>query len=152
MLSSILEAHPMKAASLYLRRGKVFVESNSRTTSGFWIVTGPVRVFDEADIAGVGEALRMALENSRRGVETPGPGEDLTGPMRAAADVKTWSAFVKEARSVDATLTDGVVTLTPYRRVDRIGNYVPISEKARTVRLLSDELGREIAESFRDAS
>jgi hypothetical protein len=141
----------MKAASIYLRRGKFFVDTESRTTAGFWIATGPVRVLNESDSAGVSEALKSALEASTTGVDTPSPGEDLTGPMLAAAGLKSWGSFVKDAKCVGATLADGVITLTPDRKVDELGNYVPISEKARTVRASSSELGSAIIESFRDA-
>lgn len=136
----------MKRASIHHRRGKYYVETESRTKSGLWIGVGPVHVVDAGEHLALCDNLRSAIEASKTGLPTPPPHEDLTGPLRAA-----WRAFVKDATCIDAALDDGLVTLTPYRRIDRVGNYVPISEKKQTVRFSSDELAAVVLRVFEDA-
>jgi hypothetical protein len=72
--------------------------------------------------------------------------------MLKAAGLKTWRTFVRDATCVSANLDNGIVTITPYRRVDRTGNYVPIPEKQREVRLASEDLGDAVMLAFEDAN
>ncbi|MBL8546320.1 MAG: hypothetical protein JNL81_07635 [Hyphomonadaceae bacterium] len=140
-----------KAASIHLRRGKFYVDTESRTKAGIWVGVGAVQIVDEGNDIALAEALRSALEASQHGIPTPPPDDDLTISILEAAGVKTWRAFVRDATCVDAKLSDGRVTLTPYRKVDRAGNYVPIPEKAQTIRLASEELGTIVRSVFDDA-
>lgn len=140
-----------KAATIYLRHHKYYVDSDWKTVAGFWICSGHVQVAEEGDVKGIATALRLALDSSKDGVPTPGPDKDLAGPLLSAARVRTWRTFAREATYVGATLEDGLVTLTPGQKADTAGNYVPLSEKVRTVRYASDDLGQAVIEAFNDA-
>lgn len=141
-----------KCASLHLRDGRVFISASSRTKDGFWIDTGAIRIAESDDLDAVTEGTRSALNNSRHGVPTPSPGEDLTGPMLAAAGVKSWRTFVSRAKVVDVCSSDGLAIITPYKKVTSNGNYEPQTEKSRTCRVASVDLGATILEAFVDAS
>lgn len=139
-----------KLATIYLRKSKLLIASSSKTISGFWVAEGPVQVVDEGDAFAIAAALRIAFERSRSRVPVPNSFSEPIAPLLEAAGVKSWRSFVKDAKSIGASLFDGTITLTPKQRIDRAGNYIPISEKARTVSSNGD-LGATVAETFADA-
>ncbi len=98
------------------------------TDAGYWVDVGRVRVVDEHDGSAIDEAVREALGRSGGKIAAPPLSVDLTEEIRALAGVKTWGAFVKGTKYVSVYAAGNTVRLTPYRRVDRLGNLEPISE------------------------
>lgn len=141
-----------KLASIYLRDGKLYVSASSRTKSGIWIGIGEIQVVNADDVEAISEAVRAALENSRHGLETPPPYEDLTVPLRDAAKVKSWGTFVNRAKHVVVSSSDGEATVTPYRKVTARGNYEALNEKKRACRVSSENFGATIVEALGDAT
>lgn len=141
-----------KCASVYLRDRKLFISSSSRTTEGIWIDTGPVHVVEADDVNQIAKAARLALENSKHGISAPPPGEELTGAVLEAASTKSWRTFVSRATMLDVCVSDGLATVTPYRKFSARGNYEPQTEKSRTCRVGSAEFGTTILSTFDDAN
>ena len=139
----------MKRAAIFLRRGELFFDSESQTHDTFWVGTGDVFTSDVDNVDLIASSLRSALEGSRIGVKTPPPSADLSGPLLAAAKVKTWSAFTRGAKCVSAALANGIVTLTPQRRIQT--GYTDIVEKERSVRVNSETLGQAVLDAMADA-
>jgi hypothetical protein len=137
---------------MYLRRGTYYVDSESLTVSGLWISTGDVRIVERGDADALAGALRAMMELSKEHVPNPQPGKRLAERLLAAAKLKTWKSFARETVCVGATHDNGWITLTPNRAVDVVGNYVPLSQKSRSVRYASEELGQTILEAFSDAA
>jgi hypothetical protein len=140
-----------KRASIYYRQSKLFIQADSRTQSGIWVGDGPVDVLEEHSEA-VADAVQTALQYSRHGVPTPRPSEDLTVETRKLAGVKSWRTFVKNATLLCAALDGEQLTLTPYRRVDRAGNYVPQPERALKLSAHDAGLGKVILELLRHST
>jgi hypothetical protein len=47
----------MRAATIYERKGRLYIHSSSQTTAGVWIINAPVLAVDKKDIGEVGRAL-----------------------------------------------------------------------------------------------
>jgi hypothetical protein len=140
----------MKRASIFLRRGELFFDSESQTLDRFWVSTDEVLAVRVEDLDGIASGLKDALQKSRLGVKTPPPSTDLTGSLLAAAKVKTWSAFTRGAKCVSASLENGVVSLTPNRRIQ--ASYEEIRGKDRAISLHSETLGQAVLDAMADAT
>jgi hypothetical protein len=117
----------MKLATIYERKGKVYVHSSSRTTAGIWIINAPVLAVDASDMAGVGSAVRRCLAASREGVPHPQSFERLFDPVLILAGVKSFNTFVKSAKCVEAEARDDAsLTLTPTRNEGVDGGFAPL--------------------------
>ena len=129
----------MKAATIYERKGMLYVHSSSKTTAGIWMITPPVLAVVKHDTAGVGRAIRECLSASREGVPHPKVFTDLFTPVLNLAGVKSIGTFGKLAKCVEAEMDDGArVTLTPTRNGGSREGFVPLPDKA-LVALNSDE-------------
>jgi hypothetical protein len=140
----------MKRAAIFLRQGELFFDTESQTKDTLWVSTEDVLTCDVEDLDRIASSLRSALDRSRTGVETPRPSADLTGPLLAAAKVKSWSTFIRGAKCVSAGLEDGLITLTPQRRMQ--ASYADVFEKERTIRLYSESLGQAVLDAMADAT
>lgn len=71
----------MKSAYALLRKGKIFIQSYLKSTSGLWIASGPVYVSDEDHLDDLGANVRDALAHStipmRRGLMRLAPTHKL---------------------------------------------------------------------------
>ncbi len=129
----------MKLATLYERKGKVFVHSASRTTAGVWIINAPVLAIDLQNIAAIGDAVRKCLAASREGVPHPQVFANVFEPVLLLAGVKSFSTFMKSAKCVEAEARDDAsVTLIPMRNEGGEGGFTPLSNTAEAA-LDSDE-------------
>lgn len=85
----------MKMASVYLRKGILYLHANSQTSVGAWISAPPFLSvgWGDPDVsAKVNGAVSRVLEESRQGV--PHPTEwDLGGPLYQLAGVRSWGEF-----------------------------------------------------------
>ena len=109
-------------------------------------------MIDADDMEAIAKATRIALEDSRHGLPTPLPGEDLTGSLLEAANLKSWRTFVRRAKLVDVCSSDGLATITPFKRVTAHGHYEPYAEGSRTCRVESADFGAAIMAAFDDAA
>ena len=48
----------MRAATIYERKGKLYVHSSSKTTAGVWVINAPVLAVEKEDTSEVGRAVR----------------------------------------------------------------------------------------------
>jgi hypothetical protein len=108
----------MKMATVYLRRGRIFVHASSRTTEGVWISSEPYETLaitcsDEE----LGAIAKVALENSRGGVPHPRDWKTLLEKFLQQAGVKSWSTFVKGATCADIKDNGEHITVTPMKNL-----------------------------------
>lgn len=119
----------MKGAAVY-RKGDVWYFCPfSRTTAGFWVGCEPLLRVQEADSqAAKGEAALAALNASQEAAATPPPEADLTAPLLRLAQVKSWSAFMKNACSLELEAKGAQMTIIPCRNLGPKGGFESIPE------------------------
>jgi hypothetical protein len=61
----------MATAFAVLRKGKVFIQGNSKNTTGLWIADGEVRVAELDDTKALGAHILAALASSRYDLPHP---------------------------------------------------------------------------------
>lgn len=136
----------MKRATLYERKGKVFVHSSSRTTAGVWIINAPVLAVDVQDLKGIGDAVRKCLAASREGVQHPQSFTKLFDPVLSLAGVKSFNTFVKSAKCVEAEArTDASLTLIPTRNEGADGGFAPLPNTAEAALDSDEAVGAAVA-------
>ncbi|MBB3981764.1 hypothetical protein GGR44_001423 [Sphingobium fontiphilum] len=129
----------MKAATIYERKGKLYVHSSSKTTAGVWVINPPVLAVEKEDKGEVGRAVRECLAASREGVPHPRSFTNLFDPVLDLAGVKSFGTFVNSAKCVEVETTDdAAVTLIPTRNEGVDDGFAPLPNKMEAA-LGSDE-------------
>jgi hypothetical protein len=132
----------MKAATLYERKGKLYVHSSSRTTAGVWIINVPPLTVDRARVGDIGRSIRECLEASREGVPHPEVFTNLFDSVLDLAGVKSFATFVKSAKCVEIEMVDGeAVVLIPTRNEGAEDGFVPLPNKMEVPLGSDDALG-----------
>jgi hypothetical protein len=137
-----------KLASIYLRKGKIFISASHKTEAGFWIADDQSVVVENSDESGICEAVGAALARSKHDVPTPPRDANLVRPLLAAANVSSWSTFAKLAKYVNVHLGDGELEITPYRNMGGSDGFEPITESAVMLPEGSSDLGNAILTAF----
>jgi hypothetical protein len=140
----------MQHASAYEWHGRIFLHSDSKTTSGVWVGGEPVLAADPRDPAELGRAILLALAGSKQGVPHPSIWDDLSAPLIKFAGAKSYRAFVGSARCVSIELKDNRVTFRPYRNLGPRDGYRSIKGKDRTSLANDSELGAALISAFQD--
>jgi hypothetical protein len=106
----------MKRASIYERKGKIYVRSSSQTTTGLWMGNAHALAVDGEDISAIGSAIRECLMASRENIAHPSSFTNIFNPTLKLAGVRSYSAFAKLAKLVQvSTCDDKVITFTPMK-------------------------------------
>lgn len=124
-----------RAAGVYRVRRRLIVCSDWQTDTGLWLQREPVALPDNSEVATLGEAVLAALANSRSGVPHP-PRSDWKAqfaPFLDAARVKSWQAFMADARYVAVRDEDGALTFEPQRNEGANGGFEAIEEMTETL-------------------
>ena len=95
------ESEMSKLATIYQRKGLLFVVASHKTQAGFWVADTETQVVDSTDKDDLQRAIVSALARSREGVPTPARDANLTASLLDAAKVSSWSTFAKLAKCVD---------------------------------------------------
>ncbi len=117
-----------KLATIYQRKGSLFVSASHKTEAGFWVADAEVKIVDPADEFGLKKAIDNALARSLEGVPTPARDANLTASLLNAANVSSWDTFSKMAKCVDVFATESLFEITPYQSVGGSGGYKPMTE------------------------
>ena len=141
----------MESAEAYRRENGLFIHSDSRSTTGLWVIAEPfIRLTVDEDPAAVGRAIVKALSASRDGVPHPPPSGELFSPMLLLAEVPSWEDFVKEALSVSVGRDDGWLTFSPSRYEPSDDSFLPT--KGRDMRIPDtaspEDIGKALNEAF----
>lgn len=133
----------MKVATIYERKGKLYLHSSSKTTAGVWVINAPVLAVDKEDAGEVGRSIKECLAASGEGVPHPRSFTNLFDPVLDLAGVKSFGTFVKSAKCVGVEMSDGAsVMLVPTRNEGFQGGFTPLPNRTEAA-LGSDEvLGR----------
>lgn len=117
-----------KLATIYQRKGLLFVSASHETEAGFWVADTEVEIVDPIDEQGLEKAIVNALARSREGVPTPARDANHITSLLKAANVSSWSTFAKLAKSVDVFAKEGELEITPYRNMGGSEGFEPMTE------------------------
>lgn len=132
----------MKAATIYERKGKLYVHSLSKTITGVWVINDPVLAVDQEEFGEVGRSIRACLAASREGIAHPKVFANLFNSVLDIAGVKSFSTFLKSAKCVEVEASDGaVVTLIPTRNEGIDDGFTPLSSRAEVTAGSDEALG-----------
>lgn len=142
----------MKRANLFRRKDLLFVDSLSQTTTGLWTGTALHSLMADCSDQEIGHAVRHALSASRIGVEHPNSKDwqAIESALWSASGVKSWSEFVRGARSVRVDQDGRVFSLTPLRNAGARQGFVAIGEKTfgLPVTTADEQLGEAVRRAF----
>lgn len=140
-----------KLASVYERKGKLYVSASHKTEAGFWVSDPSISVVDQGDEASVREVIVVALAASKNSITTPPRDADHISPLLEAARVSSWSTFSKLAKHVDIHLKDGVIEITPYKNMGGSDGFDPMTANVITIREGDSKLGSAVLEAIKIA-
>jgi hypothetical protein len=123
-----------KSASVYQRKGRIFVHAESETTAGVWILDGSCKsLLGQDDPVAVGTVVAQALESSRTGIAHPSSWGGLFDPVLREAGVRTWSTFVKGAQCLSVSRDDHGLNVVPMRNGGSSEGFAFMTELKRSL-------------------
>lgn len=138
----------MQAATAYLRRNRIFVHADARTTDGVWIFWPPVLSQDAVAGAALDSNILQALANSRDGVPHPTDWKSLADPLLQAAGVRSWDTFAHLAKCVEIETTENRIAFLPTRHGGTRDGFEPLPAQALNSPAAPGGLGRTLLAAF----
>jgi len=120
------------SAVAYFANGHVIIAPVVRTTTGLGLEIEPRSLGASPDINATGAALAAALASSKRIISHPSQDEwkGFFAPFQSAAGVRSYKAFMKEAKRVSVRVIDDHLKLTPQRNLGSKEGFEPIPDEA----------------------
>jgi len=130
----------VQSAVAYSANGKIIVGPVNRTTMGVGLEVDP-RVYLPI-VSDLALGIKHALAMSAKVVEHPSQGEwkGFFKPFLDAAGVRSYAAFMKDAKRVSICIVDGQIKITPQRNLGSRQGFEPVSDAAVLIPL-DDEQG-----------
>jgi hypothetical protein len=142
----------MKAASSYLKNGKIYIHPSSKTTAGVWILSEPVIVLDcKESSKNLGSAVIDALNSSKEQMPHPTTWKSIFDPILKLSGSKSWNNFVKSTRCVEIELDENIICFIPTLNQGEKEGFSQLSSKKISVNSLSvtyDKMGECLLEVF----
>ncbi|MBR7745284.1 hypothetical protein [Undibacterium baiyunense] len=114
----------MKLATVFLRKGKIYVQGYAETVTKLWVANGPVYVANFADShAEIGAKINAALLNSVCNLSHPSQDQwkAIQAPMLEAVGVGTWATLAKGTKAVGIQEDGYIIALTPSSEYSKNG-------------------------------
>jgi hypothetical protein len=137
-----------KLASIYERKGEIFVTAAHQTKAGFWIDDDRVVSLTQSTPEELGGAVELALALSRNDVPTPPPNQQIGKPLLEAAGVGSWATFMRLSKLVSISMDGDVLKATPYRNLGGRGGFEPQPDVAIQPPISASVLGETIMKIF----
>lgn len=134
--------------SVYQRRGKIYVQAQSRTTTGLLLVDGDVHVVDEDIPEGVlGETIVRSLGESRQ-IPHPKTTKGLLDPLLKAMGVRSWRSLIQGCWKADVAAGE-VIEVESSRNLGAREGFAPILPARQLPASVSAaELGRAVRDAL----
>lgn len=131
----------MKLAHVYRHKGSLYVRPFCQTTAGVWIGADcVVRLDPNASPLDKGEAVVEALDRSDQVIPHPTHWDNVEeDALLRLAGVKSWSTFMKTARSVGIELEGSIVRIEPARNLGPKEGFEPLRDKQIEVSISSPQ-------------
>lgn len=141
----------MKSATVYNRKSKYIIHAVSNTAAGVGIAARPFLVLEEdTSAADLGEAVMNALESARQGVPHPTDWPSVLRPLLDAAQVKSWSTFVRDTCSCEILDDGSSIKIYPTRNMGAQEGFQSIEAKPSLL-LPSKSTAESIGSAVREA-
>ena len=145
----------MRRATALLKKGKVYIQSYSKTTGGVWIAQAPVHVAGVDEVVQIEQYVREALMHSRQGIRHPEQSQEwkaIQAPMLEATGARSWGAMAKGTKVVSLACDNETrVTMTPAQNYGSEGG-ADCSEGRIHTELSADDIGEKLIAAFNVAS
>jgi hypothetical protein len=140
-----------KRAAAYLRKGKIYMHPDSRTTKGFWIACEPILVTSESEKT-LGEQVLQVLAKSTDGVPHPETlvNSDSWSVIKALvkeAGVRSYEAFADSAQCVGIELEEADVLFSPTLNGGRGRRFLYLKKEIRC-KPVEAEVAAALMEAF----
>jgi hypothetical protein len=138
-------------ATVFLRRGRLFIHSTSITTSGVGIATEPfIALSIDNDPEAIGMAVMEALNASHEKFPHPTNWKGILDPLLKAASCKTWHTFANKAECCELLRENDFLTIIPTHRRSEDDSFEHLASESVMLKHLSDdELGKCLLAHFR---
>jgi hypothetical protein len=120
----------MKHAGAYLRKGRIFLQADSRTTEAWLIAWGPAVVTDESD-KDLGAKTLWILSQSTENVPHPADLWNRPSELLKAAGARSHDAFSNGAKCVGIQQDESEVVFTPTRNGGRGKRFLHLKTRLR---------------------
>ena len=119
------------SAVAYLANGNLIIAPVVRTTTGLGLEVEPNALGSLPDEDGTADALAEALARSARVVPHPAQNEwkGFTEPFQKAAGVRSYKAFMKDAKRVSIRAIEDKLKFTPQRNLGSREGFEPILDQ-----------------------
>lgn len=120
-----------QSAVAFLVNGRLIVAPVVRTTTGLGLQVEPIDLGRSPDEADIVDALDLALERSARVVPHPAQSEwkGFFSPFLKAARVRSYKAFMRDARLVEIEAIGNGLKLTAQRNLDSKIGFEPLPDE-----------------------
>lgn len=133
-LANLFRSHfSHQSVAAYQRKGNIFFQPMHRTTAGVDIGAEPILIAPaEAAASDLGELLVECLRLSRDRVPHPTDWSKIPQPLWSAAQVRSWSDFVKGALHLTADKAENGIVFTPMANEGARRGFAPLAGRAIT--------------------
>lgn len=135
-----------KAASAHLHGGKIYLNAQSKTTEGVWIMSSPILTTSEQDQQ-LGNKLMSTLAKSTENAPHPKSWKGIGDPLVKATGARSLAALAKAARAVFVIMENDDVALVPTRNGPR-GSFTHLNGKIIHSDQSSGNLANALIEAF----
>jgi hypothetical protein len=142
-----------KKAGIYCRDNVWYVSSYSRARgSGVWqSFEAPICLPSSASHSQKGETALIAVRASTHEAPAPPPGFDPAALLLKAAGLPSFTKFAKGTKSIDVSLEDGKLTVTPQKNGGPRRGFEWLTEKKIELdaEASHEQIGEALDEAFR---
>lgn len=138
----------MQLCEVYLRKGSVYVVSQSFTEFGIGVSVGPMFKVETKAPRDVGEAVVAALNASRSAISQPSNLGQVQKELFRFTGAKGWSDLAKTATYANATRDGSTVAVTPHK-VGEGGAFVPDGPSIPCPTSSVEEIGRGVLKALK---
>ena len=103
--------------SIYIIGKNVVIPTVGRTVAGFWLEVLPVEVVPVNQRGGIEAAVAESIRRGNPVVPTPPRSAKATPVVVTAAKCRSWSEFVRNAKSWRVEWREGAIRIVPDREV-----------------------------------
>ena len=138
----------MQTCEVYLRKGSVYVVSQSHDAAGIGLSVGPMFKVEKNNPGEVGKVVIAALDASRQGISTPPDFGRFQKELLGFLGAKNFGEVTKSSMYLGIARDGAKVTIVPYR-VAAGGGFEPEGSGTAYASASVEEVGRRVLEALK---
>jgi hypothetical protein len=119
-----------RLATVYERRGRIFVSAEAKTRAGFWVTQLTGRCRPRPPLHALAATVLHALARSGGTVPTSPPSESPAKPLLQLARVKTYATFARGAKAVTVSQEESGITVVPMHNGGSRTGFTELDDRA----------------------